>query len=300
MLQRLRAEPRILARWAPSILLGLILCAGPLWLWGVPLRWFFLKSDDFVYLARSRTPAALRDHLVPPHNGHVVPLFLLETHLLARLAGSLEALPAVLGWASYATVVLAMAATGHVVAWETGRTVAGLAAMAAVGLTSVLGPTLLVVRGRPGAGGRDDGRGHAGGAAGLAGRRRVVVAGPGPAGGDGGAPVLVGRLCRRPGRHGLSLGRRPARLPARGGDPRGCSLAMAVLVWCVAGRGFAPASHLAAAPAGRAAGDGRGAHTAQAVCEALVLNNLGLDATTTAGQALLFCALLAGLWWWSR
>ena len=59
------------------------------------------------------------------------------------MAGSLESLPAVLGWASYATMVLAMAATGHVVARESGRTAHGLAAMAAVGLTSVLGPTLL-------------------------------------------------------------------------------------------------------------------------------------------------------------
>ncbi len=96
-----------------------------------------------MYLARSRTPAALREHLFTPHNGHVVPLFLLETHVLARMAGTLEALPAVLGWASYATIVLAMAATGHVVARETGRVARGLAAMAAVGLTSVLGPALL-------------------------------------------------------------------------------------------------------------------------------------------------------------
>src|SRR5262249_59352868 len=62
---------------------------------------------------------------------------------LAGLAGSLEALPTVLSWASYATMVLAMAATGHLVARESGRTSLGLAAMAAVGLTSVLGPTLL-------------------------------------------------------------------------------------------------------------------------------------------------------------
>ena len=143
MQPRLRAEPRFLARWAPSILFGLTLCAGPLWLWGVPLRWFFLKSDDFVYIARSRTAAALWEHLLGPHNGHVVPLFRLETHAMARVAGTLEALPTVLSWASYATMVLAIAAAGHVVARESGRTSLGLAAMAAIGLTSVLGPTLL-------------------------------------------------------------------------------------------------------------------------------------------------------------
>jgi hypothetical protein len=36
-----------------------------------------------------------------------------------------------------------MAATGRVVAWDTERPALGLAAAAALGLTSVLGPTLL-------------------------------------------------------------------------------------------------------------------------------------------------------------
>jgi hypothetical protein len=42
------------------------------------------------------------------------------------------------------------------------------------------------------------------------------------------------------------------------------------------------------------------AHTAQAICEALVLNNLGLDAVTMPGQALVFCSLIAAAWVWSR
>ena len=129
--------------WAPSVLVGLVLCASPLWLWAVPLRWYFLKADDFVYIARSRTPAALSKYLLAAHNGHVVPLFRLETHLLTRLAGSMEAIPGVLGWASYATLLMAMAAVGHLVARETGRMTPGLAAMAAVGLSTVLGPALL-------------------------------------------------------------------------------------------------------------------------------------------------------------
>src|SRR4051794_27616208 len=108
MLQRHQAEPRVLARWAASILMGLILCAVPLWLWGVPLRRFFLKADGFVYTAWSRLPAALHEHLFRAHNGHVVPLFLLETHVLSRVAGSLEGLPVVLAGASFATLVLAM------------------------------------------------------------------------------------------------------------------------------------------------------------------------------------------------
>ncbi len=83
---------------------------------GVPLRWYRLKLDDFVYLSRSRSFSALSRHLATPHNGHVVPLFLCETHLLARFAGTMEALPRVLGWAAYATLLLAMAAAGHLVA----------------------------------------------------------------------------------------------------------------------------------------------------------------------------------------
>jgi hypothetical protein len=60
-------------------------------------------------------------------------------------------------------------------------------------------------------------------------------------------------------------------------------------------------SHIAVRPLGGVLPiDAVVAHSAQAVCEALVLNNLGLDAPTTAGQAILFCAMLAGLWAWTR
>ncbi|MHB1560185.1 MAG: hypothetical protein ACYC61_22265, partial [Isosphaeraceae bacterium] len=130
-------------RWAAAILVALIVCLAPLLLWGVPLRWFFVKSDDFVYLAWSRTAVSLREHMLSPYHGHVAPLYMLETHLLARLAGSLEALPTALALASYATLLAAMAVMGHVVARESGRIAHGLAAMAALGCSSVLGPTLL-------------------------------------------------------------------------------------------------------------------------------------------------------------
>src|SRR5215813_1182691 len=96
-------------RWALAILLALVFSAAPLWLWWTPLRWYFLKLDDFVYVAWSRRAPAAWAHLATPYNGHVVPLFLLETHLLARWAGSLAALPVVLGWASYASLMAAMA-----------------------------------------------------------------------------------------------------------------------------------------------------------------------------------------------
>ncbi len=301
MRQRPEAQPRAIARWAASLLIGLIVCAGPLWLWGVPLRWYYLKSDDFVYLAWSRTAAAVRGHLATPYHGHVAPLYLLETHLLARLAGTMEALPVVLGWASYATLVLAMAATGHVVARESGRVAHGLAAMAAVGLSSVLGPTLLWY-----AAGQALAAGTAvlvmlaalqswrvrGGWWRLGGGLVAATAAPlfwsaGYAAGPVGMAYLWAdgrRACRR-----------AAVIVAAS------SIAVVAVVWCVAGRGFAPASHIAARPLGGVlVADAVVAHSAQAVCEALVLNNLGLDASTTPGQALLFTALLAGFWAWSR
>ena len=73
------------------------------------------------------------------------------------------------------------------------------------------------------------------------------------------------------------------------------------LVWYVAGRQFAPVSHVSTQSLKDALPlPAMVAHTAQAICEALILNNLGLDATTTAAQALVFCAMLAALWSWSR
>ena len=250
MRQRPEAQPRAIARWAASILIGLILCAGPLWLWGVPLRWYFLKSDDFVYLAWSRTAAAVRGALATPYHGHVAPLYLLETHLLARLAGTLEALPVVLGWASYATLVLAMAATGHVVARETGRWRSGLAAMAAVGLTSVLGPTLLwYAAGQALAAGttivvmlaalqswRIRGGWWRLGAGLLAATAAPLFWSAGYAAGPVGMAYL------------WADGRRACRAPRRSSRP--ARSALVAVVWCVVGRGFAPASHIAARPLG--------------------------------------------------
>ena len=209
----------------------------------------------------------------------------------------------VLGWAAYATLLLAMAAAGHLVAWETGRPATGLAAMAAVGFIERAGAGVPLVLGEPGAGGRHDDSGHAGCAPGLAGRGSWWLLGLGLAGGDRGSSVLVGRLHCRLGRHGLSLGRRPAVLPSpRRPFPWSPRWRPALLVWGVAGQAIARRLHLAVRPLGPAHGSPglRSAHTAQAVCEALIFNNLGLDAATTAAQAIVLCALLAGVWAWSR
>ncbi|MHB1561205.1 MAG: hypothetical protein ACYC61_27480, partial [Isosphaeraceae bacterium] len=61
------------------------------------------------------------------------------------------------------------------------------------------------------------------------------------------------------------------------------------------------ASHVVSRPLGDVlVVDAIVAHSSQAFCEALVLNNLGLDAATTSVQALLFMAALAVLWVWTR
>ena len=290
-------------RRALAVLVALSFCLAPLWLWGVPLRWHFLKLDDFVYLARSRTAHALGRSWLTPYNAHVVPLFLLETHLLARLAGTLEAVPAVLGWAGYTTLVLAMATAGHLVAWETGRPARGLIAMAAVGLSSVLGPAVLwYAAGQALASGtmilamlaalqawRARGSWWLLGCGLLAAVAAPLFWSAGYTAGPAGSAYLWAD-----GRRGC---RRAAVLPLA------ASLATAIVVGMVAGPAIAAAS-----PLGRAGWSLRDldrlepamAHTAQAVCEALVLNNLGLDAATTPGQALVLVAILAGFWMQSR
>ncbi len=282
---------------------ALLIGAATFWLWRLPLHWFHLKGDDFLYIGWSRTWPSVRAHLFAPHNGHIVPLFLLETHILARLAGSLPALPAVLSWASCATLALCMALIGHIVAWETGRVAHGLAAMAAVGFTSVLGPALLWYSAS---------QTLAAGAMILvmlamlqAFRARgswwllalaVAAAIAAPlfwTAGYVAGPVAAAYL--------WADGRRGPKLAAVG------PLVASVATFLVA-RGILVAASPAVPkhPGGRypaiAATDFAVslAHSAQAVCEALVFNNLGLDAPTTAAQGLVLIAALAGFWAWSR
>jgi hypothetical protein len=285
------------AGWAITAVLALAICAGPLWLWGVPLRWYRLKLDDFVYLARSRSLSALSRHLTTPHNAHVVPLFLSETHLLARLAGTMEALPRVLGWAAYATLLLAMAAVGHLVAWETGRPARGLAAMVAVGLSSVLGPAVLWYSASQAL------------AAGTMILAMLVALQAWRAWGSwwllaaGGLAAVAAPLFwsggYTAGLAGLAYlwadGRRSCRIAAA--VPLAASLATGAVVWVFAGQAITANSQL---------DDGlfrsamnlpvAAAHTAQAICEALIVNNLGLDAPTAPAQAVVLCMLLAAVW----
>jgi hypothetical protein len=283
------------------MLLALGFASASRWLWRVPLRFYFLKLDDFIYLSRCRTFSALAGNLFTPHNGHVVPLFLLETHLLARLAGSLEALPAAMSWASYATLVLAMALTGHLVAWESGRLAWGLAAMAAVGLSSVLGPavawyaasqalvcgTVILFM--------------------LAGLQAWRSRGSWWLLAAGSTAALAAPLFWSAGYSaglvGLAYlwadGRRRCRYAAV--LPPAASLATGLLVWFVAARTAVSPADLTQGSRPYLVRLGPAlTHTAQAVTEALILNNLGLDATTTGWQAIVVMAFVLAAWTWSR
>ena len=86
-------------------------------------------------LADARADVA---NLFVPHNTHIVPAWRVLTWALVAWSGSLEKLPEVLAEASYGILAAVMLLTGRFVARETGRTGVGLAAMAAVGTTSVM------------------------------------------------------------------------------------------------------------------------------------------------------------------
>ncbi len=283
--------------WLMSAVLGLAICAGPLWLWWVPLRWYRLKLDDFVYLSRSRSFSALTRHLATPHNAHVVPLFLCETHVLARLAGTMESLPRMLGWAAYATLLLAMGAAGYLVARETGQPARGLAVMAALGLSSVLGPAVLWYSAS---------QALAAGTMILA----MLIALQGWRTRGSWWLLALGLLAAvaaplfwsagyTAGLAGMAYlwadGRRSCRLAAAA--PLAASMATAALVWVFAGQAIVANSplhdgflqHAMTLPIAAA-------HSAQAICEALILNNLGLDAPTAAAQAIVLCFGLACIW----
>jgi hypothetical protein len=295
--QTSEAERGTTLRWVATVLLAAAVCALPSWLWYVPLRFFLLKLDDFDYLMRSRTSAAFWRHLFTPHNVHVVPLFRLETHLLARLAGSIEALPDVLGCASYATLVLAVLLTGHLVARETGRPGPGLVAMAAVGFSSVLGTSLLwYAASQALAAGvmilvmltalqawRVQGSWWL-----LASGLLAAMAAPlfWTAGYTAG---LVGTA------YLLADGRRSCQRAAV--LPVAVSVVTFLLVWRITDHIENQKSPFS----GTVVSFGTGVvHSAQAVCETLLLKNFGLDATTTPAQALALASLLALLWIWSH
>jgi hypothetical protein len=289
------------ARWVVAVLLALAICAAPAWLWGQALRSYFLKMDDFVYLAGSRSGQDLKASLLRPHNAHVVPFFRVEMFLLAGLAGTLRDLPAVLGLACYLNLTLATLATGYFLARETGWTAVGLAAMAAAGLSTVLGPAVLwFAAGQALMSGtlvvlmlialqawRRGGGWPSLALAGLAGTAAPLCWSGGYAAGPTALAYLwhgEKRTSRRVGLVLLSL-----------------SLFLGLAAWTIVGpaaptragvRG-GPGQLVTRLPAGLS-------HIAQAIPEVLILNNLGLDARTAELQGWALCVLLFLGWYYAR
>ncbi|GIW89045.1 MAG: hypothetical protein KatS3mg108_3369 [Isosphaeraceae bacterium] len=295
------ARPR---RWLAGLAalgVGLTLTGLPAWLYWPWYAYPSLRGDDFAFLADCRSGAEPFRSLWTPHNAHVVPLFRLATAGLARLAGSLSAVPEMLTRASLGLLIGCSLLAGHIVAWQTGRLVLGLAAIVGVGLSTVLQSAatwysasqtlmagLLVL-------------------AGLAAAQRAVVtqrriwiipaavaAWAAPLAWSGGAaagPTAAVYLALS---RDQSL-RRWAWLPLIGSG-------LAVLmIGAMAGGSLAEQVGSAVAEAAQPASPIRPiTHTAQAVVESLVMGNLGMPTASEPIQAVVLVVGLLVVFWRAR
>lgn len=121
-----------------TMALALVVVLVPAWLFADPLGTYRLYSDDFAYLASSRTFAKAWANLFRPHNTHIVPSWRLLTWGVSVLAGRLADLQTTLAAVSYGALVASMLLMGRLVARESGRAWLGFVAMVALGTTSVL------------------------------------------------------------------------------------------------------------------------------------------------------------------
>jgi hypothetical protein len=103
-----------------------------------PREFYQLFSDDAAYVAASRTWDRTMANLLVPHNTHIVPAWRVVTWGLVACAGNFRRLPEVLAVTSYGILVAVMLMAGRLVARETGRIGAGLAATSMVGTTSLM------------------------------------------------------------------------------------------------------------------------------------------------------------------
>ncbi len=291
--------------WRPVILgLAAVILGLPAYLLWDQLLYFHLRDDDFAFLIDCRMGREPFANLWTPHNAHVVPLFRLLTAGLARGAGSAGNVAATLGLATYAALVLLMLGVGHFVAWETRRMTLGLAAMVLVGVTTVMEPaatwysagqtlwTALAVVGMLVflQAWRLRGGGVWLALAALASMAAPLIWTGGVAAGPvGWAYLWAARENPR--------SRRAAWVPLIG------TLACAAVVLIFAGgqvwgslkAGEAEGPRPAQGPNPMLVGSGL-LHTAQAIPESLIAQNLGLEVSTTAAQGVVFCLALAGLW----
>jgi hypothetical protein len=286
---------------AATLLLGLLILAAPYWLFSDLLQGFALRPTDFVYIQESRDVPALRQHLMTPLNTHVVPLFRLWTYALVRTAVVLGELPRVLFVACYLSLVLTMVLVGSLVLAETSRAGLALAAMALLGTSTVVLPAL------------DH---YAAGQALWAAAAVVasLIAGNAWRAKGGGwrlALVAIG-VISAPAiwSGGLTAGPTVAAALWADSRPQCRRAALALIVitsLCVAAILWLSRPYVQHTPMVWERHEElwprpvQGVlHSSQAIVEALLLNNLGLDAETAPVQAVVIVACVAGLWYGTR
>jgi hypothetical protein len=128
-----------------AIVAAFLVCAGPAILYYKPYDRIYvdpigdyrLYSDDFAYIAASRTFPRTIKHLFTPHNTHISPTWRLTTWALIASAGKLSRIPDVLGIATYSMLVALMLLTGRLIARETKNSALGLASACMIGVTSL-------------------------------------------------------------------------------------------------------------------------------------------------------------------
>lgn len=298
--------------WPGRVLLGFWIVAAPYILFYDPIpfalnptgyipreprSFYLLVSDDVAYVAASRTWDRTLANLLVPHNTHIVPAWRLVTWALVACAGNLQGLPDVLSLATYGILVAVMLMAGRLVARETGRAGAGLAAMALTGTTSLmLTPAMWYSGGQPlwAAFGilaslwyaqcyRRDGR-------------RINLVLSSLAGAAAGGIWSAGHLAGPATAVYLWFdGRRRCRLAAA--VPLGATAVTVAFFLAMASRPIDSSVSFHGRTVSEAANPVQGAiTTAQAIPENLVFGNAGLSTLTTPGQGLVMTIGLLAFW----
>ena len=286
--------------WVTSAL-TLFILGVPAWLLADELRYSIITGDDFMYIADALDWPTAMANLFKPHNTHVVPLFRLWTAAVVAASGRLEAIPTAFRVASYIGLMVTMLAVFVLVAKETGRTALGLAAMAGLGISTIVQPAVTW---------------YSAGQALWAGAGVVLALIAARAwsrhGGIGrllllasaclAAPaVWSGGLLAGPAATAYIVARNPSRFRA--------ALVALAIVSVVAVVILVGLSHRQITENDQVWEHHKELwprpvqavlHTFQAIAETMVLANLGLDAVTTPYQSVVLVAALAGVWLWSR
>lgn len=279
-----------------SYVLLLALTILPMWLFWDWLVSPQLKGDDFAYVAQSGADSEPLRALFQPHNAHVVPLFRIWTAAIRSAAGSLAALPLWLSLANFAALMGTLLLAGHLVAVETRRTTYGLMAVALIGLSTVLRQSIVWY-----AAGQSlvaaclaalalvlaqayRMRGRAGWLAASCGA--VCAAALVWGGGLCAGPAVTAYLAHSPDRRKRVLSYLPLL----------CSCVLALFFFIVASGSIQRVAAVESALPFPVALARPLVHTCQAVVEALMFGNLGLDARTSGGQACVMVATILVVW----